>query len=164
MGVKETPISENPEEAEIQEGPEEKEEQEEKEEEEKEKKEEKEEESQIVAKPKKTRAKPKQEKAAKPAKAKPAAKPAKKAEDPKTMCHVCTTPMTNDALLSHSCSKKALENRKQAPVFEEVPPQPPLERQPLSYREIVAREQAEYRRQKAARIVNPIRAHFFGRI
>ena len=159
MGVKETPISENPGEAETQEGPEE--EKEEKEE----KEEEKEEESQIVeAKPKKTRAKPKQEKAAKPAKAKPAAKPAKKAEDPKTMCHVCTTPMTNDALLSHSCSKKALENRKQAPVFEEVPPPPPLERQPLSYREIVAREQAEYRRQKAARIVNPIRAHFFGRI
>ena len=159
MGVKETPISENPEEAETQEEAKEEEATEDKEE----KEEEKEEESQIVeAKPKKTRAKPKQEKAAKPAK--PKAKPAKKSEDPKTMCHVCTTPMTNDALLSHSCSKKALENKKQAPVFEEVPPPPPLERQPMSYREIVAQQQAEYRRQKAARIVNPIRAHFFGRI
>ena len=159
MGVKETPISENPE-AETQE--EAKEEAKEEKEEAAKDKEEKEEESQIVAK-KKTRAKPKQEKAAKPAKAKPAAKPAK-TEDPKTMCHVCTTEMTNDALLSHSCSKKALETRKKAPVFEEAPPPPPLERQPLSYREIVAQQQAEYRRQKAARIVNPIRAHFFGRI
>ena len=95
---------------------------------------------------------------------KPAAKKPAKTEDPKTMCHVCTTEMTNDALLSHSCSKKALETRKKAPVFEEAPPPPPLERQPLSYREIVAQQQAEYRRQKAARIVNPIRAHFFGRI
>ena len=33
---------------------------------------------------------------------------------------------------------------------------------PPSYREILAREQQEMRRQKAARIVNPIRAHFFG--
>ena len=37
-------------------------------------------------------------------------------------------------------------------------PEPP----PPSYREILAREQQEMRRQKAARIVNPIRAHFFG--
>ena len=33
---------------------------------------------------------------------------------------------------------------------------------PPSYREILARQQQEMRRQKAARIVNPIRAHFFG--
>ena len=37
----------------------------------------------------------------------------------------------------------------------EAPPAP-------SYREILARQQQEMRRQKAARIVNPIRAHFFG--
>ena len=33
---------------------------------------------------------------------------------------------------------------------------------PPSYREILARQQQEMRRQKAARIVNPIRAHFLG--
>ena len=85
-----------------------------------------------------------------------------KKDEPKTTCSICKkSGISNDELLlSHSCSKEALAKKKTAPVFDEqeAPPMPPL----LSYREIMAREQAELRRQRQARIVNPIRAHFFG--
>ena len=109
----------------------------------------------------------------------------------KTMCSICKSePISNDALLySHSCKKEALAKRKKAPLFDEEPKAPShclgsasggsLSRgnpeaapalggslaeapPPPSYREILARQQQEMRRQKAARIVNPIRAHFFG--
>ena len=109
----------------------------------------------------------------------------------KTMCSICKSePISNDALLySHSCKKEALAKRKKAPLFDEEPKEPShclgsasggsLSRgnpeavpasggslaeapPPPSYREILARQQQEMRRQKAARIVNPIRAHFLG--
>ena len=100
----------------------------------------------------------------------------------KTMCSICKSePISTDALLyTHSCKKEALAKRKTAPLFDEVaaPPKapqgawqsgeatqpslgdPPESQPPPSYREILARQQQEMRRQKAARIVNPIRAHF----
>ena len=95
----------------------------------------------------------------------------------KTACSICKSgPISTDALLyTHSCKKEALAKRKTAPLFDEAPKAPGAspwqseaqpsgyaEPPPLSYREILAREQQEMRRQKAARIVNPIRAHFFG--
>ena len=110
-------------------------------------------------------------------------KPAKKAKKDtvdmkqKTMCSICKSePISTDALLyTHSCKKEALAKTKKAPLFDEVAPkapqgawqsgeatQPSLPQPPPSYREILARQQQELRRQKAARIVNPIRAHFFG--
>ena len=102
----------------------------------------------------------------------------------KTMCSICKSePISNDALLySHSCKKEALAKRKKAPLFDEEPKEPsaqsaqgtalampwhggeslsnPEAPPPPSYREILARQQQEMRRQKAQRIVNPIRAHF----
>ena len=173
MGVKETPIGDKePDEAAEEEGPEEAEE--EREEEREEEKEEEKEESKIEEEPQILEAKPKRKAKAKPEKKPEKAKPAKKKETvdlkQRTMCPICKTNMSNHALLyTHSCTKDALEKKKQAPTYEapeekEVPPMPVLERQPLSYREILAREQAELRRHKAARIVNPIRAHFFGRL
>ena len=119
--------------------------------------------------------------------AKPAKRKAKKETEDlkqKTMCSICKSePISTDALLyTHSCKKEALAKRKTAPLYDEVaaPPkapqgkipwqsgeatQPSLDdppQPPPSYREILARQQQETRRQKAARIVNPIRAHFFG--
>ena len=99
----------------------------------------------------------------------------------KTSCSICKSePISTDALLyTHSCKKEALAKRKTAPLFDEAQPKAPgtaspwqseaqpsgyAEPPPLSYREILAREQQEMRRHKAARIVNPIRAHFFGRL
>ena len=123
---------------------------------------------------------------------KPAAKRKAKKETEdlkqKTMCSICKSePISTDALLyTHSCKKEALAKRKTAPLFDEVaaPPKapqgkipwqsgeavprqpslgdPPESQPPPSYREILARQQQEMRWQKAARIVNPIRAHFFG--
>ena len=82
-------------------------------------------------------------------------------------------------LYTHSCTKEAIAKRKVQPVYDEPAPQekeqeaspeelsqeeiPQEEIPPLSYREILAREQMELRRQKQQRIVNPIRAHYFGR-
>ena len=109
----------------------------------------------------------------------------------KTACSICKSgPISTDALLyTHSCKKEALAKRKTAPLYDEVAAQPaqgtavkmpwqsgeakatprhdselpnPEAPPPPSYREILARQQQEMRRQKAARIVNPIRAHFFG--
>ena len=144
-----------------------------------------EEQEQIVeAKPKRTRAK-----AAPKAATKAAPKPAKKKETidmkQRTICPVCKCSLSMHALLyTHSCTKEALAKRKVQKVFDE--PQEPEEQEPapsqepaqasqeftqdpeempppLSYREILAREQMELRRQKQQRIVNPIRAHYFGR-
>ena len=119
----------------------------------------------------------------------PKSKAKKETVDQKTSCSICKSePISTDALLyTHSCKKEALAKRKTAPLYDEVAAQPPqgtamkipwqsgeaVPRQPSlgyeaseppqpSYREILAREQQEMRRQKAARIVNPIRAHFFG--
>ena len=115
------------------------------------------------------------------AKAAPAAKkPSKKKETidmkQRTICPVCKCGLSMHALLyTHSCTKEALAKRKVQKVFdepaqasqefaqdpeefEEMPPPPPL-----SYREILAREQMELRRLKQQRIVNPIRAHVFGK-
>ena len=104
----------------------------------------------------------------------------------KTMCSICKSePISTDALLyTHSCKKEALAKRKTAPLYDEEPnahchgnatgesvsrgnpvaaPVGSLSQAaPPSYREILARQQQEMRRQKAARIVNPIRAHFCG--
>ena len=136
-----------------------------------------EEEEQIVE------AKPKRKARAKAAPA--AKKPSKKKETidmkQRTICPVCKCSLSMHALLyTHSCTKEALAKRKVQPVYDEPAPQekeqeaspeelsqeeipqeeiPP----PLSYREILAREQMELRRQKQQRIVNPIRAHYFGR-
>ena len=139
----------------------------------------------MEAKPKRTRAKA----APKPRAPKAAAKK-KETIDMKqrTICPVCKCSLSMHALLyTHSCTKEALAKRKVQKVFDE--PQEPEETQepaqpsqepaqasqeftqdpeempppPLSYREILAREQMELRRQKQQRIVNPIRAHYFGR-
>ena len=107
----------------------------------------------------------------------------------KTMCSICKSePISTDALLyTHSCKKEALAKRKTAPLYDEEPNAHchgnatgesvsrgnpvaapshdsvgSLSQAAPSYREILARQQQEMRRQKAARIVNPIRAHFFG--
>ena len=142
----------------------------------------------LEAKPKRTRAK-----AAPKAATKAAPKAAKKKETidmkQRTICPVCKCSLSMHALLyTHSCTKEALAKRKVQKVFDE--PQEPEETQepapsqepaqasqeftqdpdfeempppPLSYREILAREQMELRRQKQQRIVNPIRAHFYGK-
>ena len=102
----------------------------------------------------------------------------------RTICPVCKCSLSMHALLyTHSCTKEAIAKRKVQPVYDdpaqEIPQEPELQEQPqeqepqeqepqeishtLSYREILAREQMELRRQKQQRIVNPIRAHFFGR-
>ena len=120
--------------------------------------------------------------------AKPAKRKAKKETvdmKQKTMCSICKSePISTDALLyTHSCKKEALAKRKTAPLYDEEPnahchgnatgesvsrgnpvaaPVGSLSQAAPSYREILARQQQEMRRQKAARIVNPIRAHFFG--
>ena len=143
------------------------------------------------AKPeKKAEAKPKKEE--KPEESEETPKPAKqKAKKEtvdmkqKTMCSICKSePISTDALLyTHSCKKEALAKRKTAPLYDEEPnahchgnatgesvsrgnpvaaPVGSLSQAAPSYREILAKQQQEMRRQKAARIVNPIRAHFFG--
>ena len=124
--------------------------------------------------------------------AKPAKRKAKKETvdmKQKTMCSICKSePISTDALLyTHSCKKEALAKRKTAPLYDEEPNAHchgnatgesvsrgnpvaapshdsvgSLSQAAPSYREILARQQQEMRRQKAARIVNPIRAHFFG--
>ena len=121
--------------------------------------------------------------------AKPAKRKAKKETvdiKQKTMCSICKSePISTDALLyTHSCKKEALAKRKTAPLYDEEPNAHchgnatgesvsrgnPVaasvgslsQAAPPSYREILARQQQEMRRQKAARIVNPIRALFFG--